>query len=171
MLVYSGTDLKMLGYTDSDFQADKDSRKSTSGSVFTLNGGSVVWRSVKQSCIADSTMEAEYVAACEAAKEAVWLRKFLMDLEVVPEAEQPMTLFCDNSRAVANSKEPRSHKRSKHIERKYHLIRDIVERGDVEVKKISTHDNIADPMTKTLNIKVFEKHLEGLGIKDCSSLL
>ena len=87
MLVYSGTDLKMLGYTDSDFQADKDSRKSTSRSVFTLNEGSVVWRSVKQSCIADSTMEAEYVAACGAAKEAVWLRKFLMDLEVVPEAE------------------------------------------------------------------------------------
>ena len=89
MLVFSGTDLKMLGYTDSDFQVDRDSRKSTSGSVFTLNGGSVVWRSVKQSCIADSTMEAEYVAACEAAKEAVWLRKFLIDLEVVPDAEQP----------------------------------------------------------------------------------
>ena len=106
MLVFSGTDLKMVGYTDSDFQADRDSRKSTSGSVFTLNGVSVVWRSVKQSCIADSTMEAEYVAACEAAKEAVWLRKFLIDLEVVPDAEQPMTLFCDNSGAVANSREP-----------------------------------------------------------------
>ena len=73
MLVFFGSDLKMLGYTDSDFQADRDSRKSTSGSVFTLNGGSVVRRSVKQSCIAHSTMEAEYVAACEAAKEAVWL--------------------------------------------------------------------------------------------------
>jgi hypothetical protein len=116
-------------------------------------------------------MEAEYVAACEAAKEAVWLRKFLIDLEVVPDAEQPMTLYCDNSGAVANSKEPRSHKRSKHIERKYHLIRDIVERGDVEVMKISTHDNIADPLTKTLSIKVFERHLEGLGMRDCSSLL
>ena len=111
------------------------------------------------------------MAAFEATKEAVWHRKFLMDLEIVPEAEQSMTLFCDNSEAVANSKEPRSDERSKHIEQKYHLIRDIVERGDVEVKKISTHDNIADPMTKTLNIKVFEKHLEGLRIKDCSSLL
>ena len=171
MLVFSGIDLKMTGYTDSDFQADRDSRRSTSGSVFTLNGGSVVWRSIKQSCIADSTMEAEYVAACEAAKEAVWLRKFLIDLEVVSDAAQPMTLYCDNSGAVANSKEPRSHKRSKHIERRYHLIREIVARGDVEVKQISTHDNIADPFTKTLSIRVFEKHLEGLGIKDCSSLL
>ena len=116
-------------------------------------------------------MEAEYVAACEVAKEAVWLRKFLIDLEVVPDAAQPMTLYCDNSGAVANSKEPRSHKRSKHIERRYYLIREIVARGDVEVKQISTHDNIANPFTKTLSIRVFEKHLEGLGIKDCSSLL
>ena len=171
MLVYSGSDLKLTGYTDSDFQGDKDSRKSTSGSVFVLNGGSVVWRSVKQSCIADSTMEAEYVAATEAAKEAVWLRKFLRDLEVVPDSEQPIALYCDNSGAVANSKEPRSHKRSKHIERKYHLIRDIVARGDVEVKKISTHDNIADPFTKTLSSRVFDKHVEGMGLKDCTSLL
>ena len=131
----------------------------------------MVWRSIKQSCIADSTMEAEYVAACEAAKEAVWLRKFLRDLEVVPDADRPLTLYCDNSGAVANSKEPRSHKRSKHIERKYHLIREIVHRGDVEVTKISTHDNLADPFMKALSIKVFEGHLEGLGIKDCTSLL
>ncbi|KAL4011886.1 hypothetical protein IC575_028950 [Cucumis melo] len=71
MLVYGSKDLILIGYTDSDFQTDKDARKSTSGSVFTLNGGAVVWRSIKQSCIANSTMEAEYVAACEAAKEAV----------------------------------------------------------------------------------------------------
>ena len=171
MLVYSGTDLNMTGYTDSDFQADKDSRKSTSGSVFILNSGSVVWRSIKQSCIADSTMEAEYVAACEAAKEAVWLKSFLKALEVVPETDKPMTLYCDNSGAVANTKEPRSHKRSKHIERKYHLIRDIIERGDVEVTKISTVNNLADPFTKALNGRVFEGHLEGLGIKDCTHLL
>ena len=67
---------------------------------------------------------------------AVWLRKFLNYLEVVPNVDEPMTIYCDNTGAVANSKEPRSHKRSKHIERKYHLIREIVQRGDVEVKKI-----------------------------------
>ena len=128
MLVYSGSDLNLLGYKDSDFQADKDSRNSTSGSVFTLNGRAVVWRSIKQSSIADSTIEAEYVAACEAVKEVVWLRKFLTNLEVVPDTAQPMTLYCDNSGAVANSKEPRSHKRSKHIERRYYLIREIIAR-------------------------------------------
>ncbi|KAH7569485.1 hypothetical protein JRO89_XS06G0170700 [Xanthoceras sorbifolium] len=72
MLVYSGQDLFPLGYTNSDFQSDIDSRKFTSGSVFTLGGGAIVWRSIKQSCIADSTMEAEYAAACEAAKETCY---------------------------------------------------------------------------------------------------
>jgi len=148
MLVYSGEDLSLTGYTDSDFQSDRDSRRSTSGSVFTLNGGAVVWRSIKQKCVADSTMEAEYVAACEAAKEAIWLRKFLTDLEVVPDMDKPIKLYCDNSGAVANSKEPRSHKSAKHIERKYHLIRDIVDRGDVAVLKIASEDNLADPFTR-----------------------
>ncbi|TYJ97931.1 gag/pol protein [Cucumis melo var. makuwa] len=143
-----------------------DSRKSTSGSVFTLNGGAVEWCSIKQGCIADSTMEAGYVTACEAAKEVVWLRKFLHDLEVVPNMNLPITLYCDNSGTVVNSKEPRSHKRGKHIERKYHLIREIVQRRDVIVTKIASEHNIADLFTKTLTAKVFEGHLESLGLRD-----
>ena len=83
MLVYQSESLVPLGYTDSDFQSYKNVRKSTSGFVFTLGGGATSWRSVKQSCIADSTTEAEYVAALEATKEAVWLRNFLFDLSVV----------------------------------------------------------------------------------------
>ena len=71
MLVYSSRDLIPIGYTDSDFQSDRDSRKSTSGAVFTLGSGAIIWRSIKQTCVADSTMEAEYVAACEATKEVV----------------------------------------------------------------------------------------------------
>ena len=166
MLMYVAKDLILTGYIDFDFQTDKDSRKSTSGSVFTLNGGAIVWRSIKKGCIIDSTMEAEYVAACEAAKEAVWLRKFRHDLEVIANMNLPITLYCDNSGAVANSKEPRSHKRGKHIERKYHLIREIVQRGDVIVTKIASEHNIADPFTKTLTAKVFEGHLESLGLRD-----
>ncbi|KAH7575610.1 hypothetical protein JRO89_XS02G0162300 [Xanthoceras sorbifolium] len=140
-------------------------------SVFTLGGGAIIWRSIKQSCIVDSTMEAEYVAACEAAKQSVWLRKFLSDLEVVPDMDRPMTLYCDNSGAMSNSKEPRSHKRGKHIERKYHLIREIVQGGDVVVTKIASQDNLADPFTKTLMAKVFEGHLEGLRLPDMSHML
>ena len=129
MLVYTSGDPNLIGYTDSDFQSNKDSRKLTSRSIFTLGGGAVVWRSIKQSSIADSTMEAEYIAACEAAKESVSLKKFYTDLEVVPNMEKPLVLYRDNNEAVANSKEPRSHKKGKHIKRKYHLIREIVHRG------------------------------------------
>ncbi|KAL4010631.1 gag/pol protein [Cucumis melo var. makuwa] len=165
MLVYGSKDLILTGYTDSDFQTDKDARKSTSGSVFTLNEGAVVWRSIKQSYIVDSTMEAEYVAACKAAKEAVWLKKFLTYLEVVLNMHMPITIYCDNSGAIANSREPRSHKRGKHIERRYHLIREIIHRGDVTVTKISSEQNMVDPFTKALTAKVFESHLHGLGLR------
>ena len=88
MLVYQDESLVPIGYTDSDFQSDRESRKSTSGYVFTLGGGAISWRSVKQFSIVDSTMEAEYIAASEAAKEAVWLKNFLLDLGVVPQRSQ-----------------------------------------------------------------------------------
>ena len=109
--MYSGDGLILVGYTNSDFLSEKDFRKSTSGYVFTLGSGAISWRSVKQSCIADSTTEAEYVAASEAAKEAVWLHKFLQNLKVVPVVTAPLKLFCDNGGAVAQSKEPRNHKK------------------------------------------------------------
>ena len=101
--------------------------------MFTFGGGAISWRSVKQSSIADSTMEAEYIIASEAAKEAIWLKNFLIDLGVVPSAQSAITLYCDNSGVVANAKEPRSHKTGKHIERKYHLIYEIVSRGNAVV--------------------------------------
>ncbi|XP_070022089.1 secreted RxLR effector protein 161-like [Nicotiana tabacum] len=125
MLVYHSGDLAPIGYTNSDFHSDRYSRKSTSGYVFTLGGGAISWRSIKPSCVVDSTMEAEYVVASEAVIENVWLGNFLKGLNVVPSVQAPIVLYCDNNGAVSNPKEPRSHKRSNHIECKYHLIRDI----------------------------------------------
>ena len=83
ILVFQDESLVPIGYTDSDFQLDRDSRKSTSGYVFTFGGGAISWRSLKQSIIVDSTMEVEYIVASEATKEAVWLKNFLLDLGVV----------------------------------------------------------------------------------------
>ena len=110
-------------------------------------------------------MEAEYVTACEAAKEVVWLKKFLSDLGVVRIEQVLITLFCDNSEAVAQSKDPRNHKKGKHIERKYHIIRDIIARGYVVVAKIESANNLADPFTKALPQRTFESHLEGMGVR------
>ena len=119
MLMYGGDELIPVGYTDSDFMSDKYSRKSTSGHLFTLGGGAVSWRSIKQNCIADSTVEAKYAAVYEVAKEAVWLKKFPVALKVVLASLCPITLYCDNSGAVAQSKEPRNHGKGKHLERKF----------------------------------------------------
>lgn len=106
MHVYGAKDWILIGYTDINSQIDKDSRTSTLGSMLTLNEGAIVWWSIKQGCIIDFTMEAEYVATCEATKKVIWLRKFLTDLKVVPNMFLRITLYCDHSGAMANSKEP-----------------------------------------------------------------
>lgn len=95
-------------------------------------------------------MEAEYIAASEATKKAIWLKNFLKKLGVVPSAKAPLTLYYNNSDAVANSKEPQNHKRSKYIKRKYHLIQNITQRGYVRVLKIDSKNNLADLFTKSL---------------------
>ena len=120
---------------------------------------------LKQSCIVDSTMEAEYVVNCEVAKEAVWLKKFLFDLGIMRMEKVPITLFYDNSGAVAQSKDPRNHKKGKHIDRKYYIIQDIVAQGDVVVAKIDSVNNLANPFTKALPQKNFESHLEGMRVR------
>ena len=114
---------------------------------------------------ADSTMEAKYVVACDVIKEAVWLKKFLSDLGIVRIEQVPITLFYDNSGAIAQSKDPRNHKKGKHIKRKYHTIRDIVAQGDIIVAKIDSANNLADPFTKVLPQRTFESHLKGMGVR------
>ena len=93
-----------------------------------MNGGTVSWKISKQSTTADSTTEAEYIAVSEAAKEVVWIKKFITELEVLPAIKNGITMYCDNTCAIAQSKEPRSHQKSKHVLRRFHLIREIVER-------------------------------------------
>ena len=165
-LVYGGEEeLVVRGYTDASFQTDQDDFRSQSGFVFTLNGGAVSWKSSKQDTVADSTTEAEYIAASEAAKEGVWIRKFITELGVVPSAVEPMDLYCDNSGAIAQAKEPRSHQKSKHILRRFHLIREIVERGDVKICKVHTDLNVSDPLTKPLPQPKHEAHRSAIGIR------
>ncbi|KAJ9557116.1 LOW QUALITY PROTEIN: hypothetical protein OSB04_011730 [Centaurea solstitialis] len=115
--------------------------------------------------IADSTTEAEYIAASDAAKEAIWLRNFLSDLRVVASISRPIDIFCDNSGVVAQAKEPREHHKSRHVLRKYHLIREIIGSGDVRICKIPTEDNVADPLTKPLARVKLEAHASSIGMQ------
>ena len=170
-LVLGGSDdLKVRGYSDASFQTDRDNYHSQSGWVFTLNGGAVTWKSSKQETVADSTCESEYISASEALKEAIWLKNFIGDLGVVPTIKEPMEIFCDNEGAVALTKEPRDHGRSRHIDRKYHFIRHQVEEGHIVVKRISSEDNPADPLTKGLSRVKHLQHARSISLKDDISL-
>ena len=127
-LCFNSHNLRLQGYTDADWEADLDERRSTSGYRFTLAGGAISWCSKLRQPVALSSMEAEYIAASEAAKEGVWLREFLVALKVVESASQPVTIFCDNMSAIKVAKDPNFHSKSKHIEGRFHYIRDIINR-------------------------------------------
>ena len=83
--------------------------------MFTINGGAVSWKSSKQQTVTDLVTDVEYIATSEATKEVVWIRKFITKLEVVPSIQGPVPLFCDNTGAVAQAKEPKSYQKSKHV--------------------------------------------------------
>ena len=93
------------------------------------------------------------------------MKKFITDLGVVPSSEEPTSLYCDNNGAIAQAKEPRSHQKSKHVLRRFHLIREIVIRGDVAVERVSSEGNNADPLTKPLSQIIFERHRGLMGIR------
>jgi hypothetical protein len=165
-LVYGGDEeLAVKGYVDASFNTDIDDSKSQSGYVFILNGAAVSWRSSKQSVIAESTTEAEYVAAAEAAQEGVWMREFMIELGVVPSALDPMVIYCDNTGAIANAKEPRSHKNSKHFKRRLHSIREHVKDGNINICKVHTDLNVADPLTKALPRAKHDQHQNSMGVR------
>ena len=116
MLTYRRSDqLEVTGYSDADFANCLDSRKSTSGFVFMLAGGAISWKSAKQSLIASSTMEAEFVACFEATNQALWLRNFISGLGVVDSIAKPLKIFCNNTAAIFFSKNSKYFSGSKHI--------------------------------------------------------
>ena len=144
-----------VGYSDADSGGDLDDRKSTSGYLFQIGGGAVSWRSKKQTCVALSTAEAEYVALASAAQEAMWVRQLTALLGDRP--QEAVTVFEDNQSAICMTKKPQFHGRSKHISIKYHFIRDQVDKGSVKLQYCPTEDMVADMLTKGLLKEQFAK--------------
>ena len=104
-----------MNYTDFSFQLDHDDSKSVSGYVFILNGGAICWKSFKQHTVVDAVCEVEYIATSNAAKEVVWLRKFITEFGVTPSIDGLVLLYCDSIEAVAQAKKSKSYQRTKHI--------------------------------------------------------
>lgn len=152
-LCYEGANLVLQGYTDADMAGDIDSRKSTSSFLYTFAGGAVSWKSRLQKCVALSTTVAEYIAAAEAGKEMLWLKRFLQELGI---NQEDYKVHCDSQSALDLSKNSMYHSRTKHIDIRYHWIREVMNKQLLRLVKIHTEENPADMLTKAVTREKIE---------------
>ena len=150
------------GYSDADLGGDPETRRSTSGYTFRLSGGAISWSSRRQSIVALSTMQAEYIAASDWSREAVWLRTLLQDLGSAQTG--PTLLQCDNESAINLAYNPLAHKGSKHIDLRHHYIRELVEAKVVRIKHVNSKAQLADMLTKAVDAGTFSVCVRGLGV-------
>ncbi|CAJ2638092.1 unnamed protein product [Trifolium pratense] len=152
------------GYCDSDWAGSVDDMKSTSGYVFNLGSGVISWCSKKQDNVAQSSAEAEYLAAGLATQQSLWLRRILEDIG--EKQDGSLQLHCDNKSAIAMAKNPVFHSRTRHINIKHHFIRSVIEEGDVQLIFCSSQEQLADIFTKALPRGRFQQLREAMGVKE-----
>jgi hypothetical protein len=149
------------GFVDADYAGDLDHRHSTTGFVLSVFGSTVVWGSKIQSSVATSTVEAEFMAASHAVKEANWLRGFLEEVGVAP---WNVKLYCDNQGCIANLRNPLYSKYTKHIAVSFHYAREAIAKGQVDIQYVESAKNKADIMTKPLAKPLFQVHRQSIGL-------
>jgi hypothetical protein len=154
-LYYSSTATphQPITYCDADFAADITDRKSRTGYVIFLNGGPVMWNSQKQTVTATSTTEAEYVAAWAATHQVIWLRDFVN--EIGYPLRQPTPLYSNNQPCIRLIRSPEVHKRTKHVDIRYHATKDAQASGIINTTYIPSAQQLVDPLTKPLPFPQF----------------
>ncbi|GJV90582.1 reverse transcriptase domain-containing protein [Tanacetum coccineum] len=153
--------------TSMDISLKRCLKSQNEGFVFKKRGA-CYWKRTKQSIFATSSAEAEYTAAYDASKEAVWVKKIISGLGIVLTIEEPINMYCDNTRAIVIANESGITKGARYFCAKVHYLRDVIEYGDIKREKVHTNDNLADPFTKAL---AFPKHSEHiLRILECFHL-
>ena len=153
------------GYNDANWISDSKDSKSTSGYVFTLGGATVSWKSSKQTCIARSTMESEFIAIDKAGEEAEWLRNFLEDIPNWSKPVPAICIHCDSQSAIGRAQSHNYNGKSRHILRRHNTIRQLLSNGIISIDYIRSKDNIADPLTKGLTREQVESSSKGMGLK------
>ena len=148
--------LTIEGYSDADWGGCKTSRKSTSGNIFLVAGGAISWRSKKQTCVATSTCEAEYIASCLAAKESIWLARLFCNLQNLKSPPR-VSIKIDNGGAIDTANNTSINQRNKHIDLQYHFVRDTVQSNQICLEYCPSTDQLADSLTKPLDRILFEK--------------
>nr|GEV64959.1 zinc finger, CCHC-type [Tanacetum cinerariifolium] len=131
--------------------------------------GAVDWKSTKQSIFATSSAEPEYIAASDASKEAIWVRKFIVVLGVVPTIKEPIKMYCDNTRAITIANESGITKGARHYRAKVYYLQEVIEYGDIKLEKVHTYENLADPFTKALAFPKHSKHTKNIGMLPATS--
>ena len=159
-------DLQLHGYSDAAF-ADSVNRKSTSGYIYKLAGGLVLYKLSKQSILTTSTTEAKYIAITHAAKEALWLRQLLTDLSYTGKDLLPIHLYGDNQPAIDLTRSDDYHARTKHFDLYWHYIRDKVQSGVIHLQHVPTSSMVADGLTKPLSTVQFRNFVKQLGLVQC----
>ena len=145
--------VELTGYCDADWGGDKSDRKSTTGYCTLMNTNLISWQTKKQTTVAHSTAEAEYMAISDVARELMWMRQLLTELGV--SIVTPSIIYSDNQPAIRISENDSDHDRTKHIDIKHHFIRNLVKDKVIQLKWISTHDQLADMLTKALGTQTF----------------
>jgi hypothetical protein len=166
--ITDGSKGKLVGYCDSDWSGDRVERKSTMGYVFTIYNCPISWSSKKQTVVALSTCEAEYISACYAACQGIWLQSLLHEMKI--EIDDEVELMVDNKSAINLAKNPIAHGRSKHIETKFHFLRDQVSKGRIKLTYCKTENQVADVLTKPLKIERFKVMRRLLNMHSLDSL-
>ena len=153
------------GYSDANWITGSNDVKSTSGYVFILGGGAVSWKSSKQTCIARSTMESEFIALDKAGEEAEWLRNFLEDIPFWPKPVGPICIHCDSQAAIGRAGSVMYNGKSRHIRRRHNTIRQLLSSGIITIDYVKSSDNVSDPLTKGLVREAVERSSKGMGLR------
>ncbi|PHT97140.1 hypothetical protein BC332_33933 [Capsicum chinense] len=157
------------GYSDTNWITGSNEVKSISGYEFTIGGGAVSWKSSKQTCIARSLMESEFIALDKSIEEVEWLQNFLEDIPYWPKPVAPICIHCDRQTTIGRAGSMMYNDKSRYIRQRHKTVRELIFSGIITVDYVKSKDNVSDPLTKSLSREGVERTSKGMGLRPRTS--